>query len=359
MLFAITGSGCSGPAQPSHGAGAESGPDRTAEVAADPRENPRNQTDGSGRRSDGPAGRSGETARAGSGAASPDDEADLVPLPESLRRPLRRLEREVGRALNAGDGDERIARVRPLTAEEKAALEPEFRQPGPITMNHLVAIDVRFRRVDGSDGFGRLVVAEHFSHRALSGQRSPRRDYWKKLDQAGDRRPIARELAGFFQANYRAEKPYPIDRMVPLHYFRELAEDRAIDIDELSMRHNNTYAFAIRKVRGTSSWSRHAIGAVDINPLYNPIISRTRDGKQHGVDMRDPRPEALSVGHIRVEPLGSTPYAFARKSLDDRRVIRGRNAAIVRYLVPRGWMWGGQWRSMKDYHHFAPDRRRR
>ncbi len=286
--------------------------------------------------------------------AAPITRFQTVPLPPELASRVRALEAAVESRLSQKTGADRIAFVRPLSAGEKDELRAVIPSGAPITADHLVAIDMRFHRIDGTEGFGRIIVAEYFSNKALRGQRGPKRGYWKILDRDPGRRAIAQELVDFFVANFKAANPYPLERVIPLHFFQEIARARNIDIDELSMRYNNTYAFAIRRVRGTSRWSRHAIGAIDINPFYNPIITRTTKGRRARVAMAALTPSELATEQIRVEPLGAAKHAFDREQLTDRHVIANQSSPIVEYFSSNGWTWGGNWRTIKDYHHFSP-----
>lgn len=98
--------------------------------------------------------------------------------------------------------------------------------------------------------------------------------------------------------------------------------------DELSMRDNNTSAFNCRGIPGSRNWSYHAYGrAIDLNPLLNPYIGRTG----------------------AVEPANAGPYADRGRT--DPGILHAGDAA-VRAFVDRGWAWGGDWRTPKDYQHF-------
>ena len=114
---------------------------------------------------------------------------------------------------------------------------------------------------------------------------------------------------------------YPIEKMrTPDHY-------PGAD-DELSMRDNNTSAFNCRDIPGTGSWSLHAYGqAIDINPLLNPYIDSTG----------------------AFQPANAGPY-LDRNRIDPGLLHDGDPA--VRIFTERGWRWGGDWRTPKDYQHF-------
>ncbi|MDE2173440.1 MAG: M15 family metallopeptidase [Patescibacteria group bacterium] len=96
--------------------------------------------------------------------------------------------------------------------------------------------------------------------------------------------------------------------------------------DERSMAANNTSAFNYRTYRtnnGEIKLSNHAFGrAIDLNPFLNPCI---RNGVTRPAGARyDPsRPGTLTA-----------------------------DSPVTQFLKARGWMWGGDWTSPKDYQHF-------
>ena len=98
--------------------------------------------------------------------------------------------------------------------------------------------------------------------------------------------------------------------------------------DARSMEANNTSAFNCRTVAGTSRWSEHSYGrAIDINPVQNPYVNGST-----------------------VEPPAGRNY------LDRSDVRKGmvvRPGPVVRAFAAEDWLWGGDWRSAKDYQHFS------
>lgn len=95
--------------------------------------------------------------------------------------------------------------------------------------------------------------------------------------------------------------------------------------DRASMRDNNSSAFCYRYIAGTKRMSNHAYGrAVDINPRWNPYTRRngTVSPKNGKYDKKRP----------------GTFY---------------EDQFIVKEFKKRGWKWGGNFKSAKDYHHFA------
>lgn len=94
--------------------------------------------------------------------------------------------------------------------------------------------------------------------------------------------------------------------------------------DNASMNANNSSAFNYRFIAGTERLSHHATGrAIDINPVQNPVIYS--DGK-------------ISPKGAKYNP--NVPGTFTADS------------EVVIFLKSRGWRWGGDWTSLKDYHHF-------
>lgn len=96
--------------------------------------------------------------------------------------------------------------------------------------------------------------------------------------------------------------------------------------DKASMQANNTSGFDFRLKTGSRAMSKHAYGlAIDINPLQNPY--------QKGAEILPyNNNETISTGRVRItEEQGRKVISIFRK---------------------QGWIWGGSWRSLKDYMHF-------
>ncbi len=138
---------------------------------------------------------------------------------------------------------------------------------------------------------------------------------------------IAADLADIFRELYEAR--YPIERMVLIDEYD--AQDGA------SMRANNSSAFNFRRIAGTRKLSNHSLGmAVDINPLYNPCVRR-------------------SNGRTTVDPPEAAPYVDRTREFPYRI---DRDDPCCRAFRARGFTWGGDWVSLKDYQHFekTPER---
>ncbi|WP_157041780.1 M15 family metallopeptidase [Nitriliruptor alkaliphilus] len=112
------------------------------------------------------------------------------------------------------------------------------------------------------------------------------------------------------------------------HIERMRLVDRYGADDDRSMAANNSSAFNCRTVSGSTRWSEHAYGrAIDINPVQNPYVAGST-----------------------VEPEAGRAY------LDRSNVRRGmlvRGDATVTAFKDRGWGWGGDWSSIKDYMHLS------
>ena len=117
---------------------------------------------------------------------------------------------------------------------------------------------------------------------------------------------------------------YPIEQVRLVDYYE--------GDDELSMAANNSSAFNWRPLTGsTTKISRHAMGmAIDINPLYNPYYKFHR-----GVETIKPE-----EGEPYVDRMSGYPYQIEEGDV------------CHRLFMERGFKWGGDWRSLKDYQHF-------
>ena len=114
---------------------------------------------------------------------------------------------------------------------------------------------------------------------------------------------------------------FPIRSVIPasLPKFRK----DGVWSDDLSMAANNTSAINFREVTGGKSLSRHALGrAIDINPVQNPYI-RGKVVLPPGAKYDADAPGTLTTDH-----------------------------PVTKAFLARGWEWGGNWKSLKDYQHF-------
>lgn len=157
--------------------------------------------------------------------------------------------------------------------------------------------DLRYLIIPHFDGHGNVRLGEMVCHRT-----------------------VARQILSIFRELYDAR--YPIEQMVLIDDF---------DGDDLrSMAANNTSCFCYRPIAGSRKLSRHSLGkAVDINPLYNPMVNRKSGA---------------------VAPESGREWADRSRTDNPYAIIRGD--AAWRAFTRRGWRWGGSWRTRPDYQHF-------
>lgn len=131
---------------------------------------------------------------------------------------------------------------------------------------------------------------------------------------------IADDLLEIFKLLY--EGKYPIEKMV-------LIDDYG-GSDEKSMDDNNSSAFNYREVTGTNKLSKHSYGlAIDINPVQNPYIKNNIVLPEIGKEYIDRQ-------------------TFKKGMIKDGDLCH-------RLFKEKGWTWGGDWKSLKDYQHFEFD----
>ncbi len=128
---------------------------------------------------------------------------------------------------------------------------------------------------------------------------------------------VSQEVLDIFQEVY--ENKYPIEKM-------RLIDEYGAD-DEKSMQDNNTSAFCYRVVKNTNKLSSHSLGiAIDVNPLYNPYVQGEK-----------------------VQPI--TEDVFVNRDINVRGIIK-KGDSLYNAFIKRGWTWGGDWKTKKDYQHF-------
>lgn len=133
---------------------------------------------------------------------------------------------------------------------------------------------------------------------------------------------IAQDLVEIFYELYRND--YQIESIT-------LIEEYEGD-DLASCTANNTSCFNYRKVVGSSSLSKHALGlAIDINPFYNPYITYNSDGSEN------------------IYPESAAEYADRSKAFPYKI---DENDLCYKLFIEHGFTWGGHWNSCKDYQHF-------
>lgn len=109
---------------------------------------------------------------------------------------------------------------------------------------------------------------------------------------------------------------FPIEKVIPIVEYN-WSDDR-------SMEDNNTSAFNYRFVANTTRLSNHSWGrAIDFNPVQNPAVYK--DGS--------------------MAPKNASYNIKAKGTLTE-------DHELVLFFKSRGWRWGGDWTSLKDYQHF-------
>jgi len=168
-----------------------------------------------------------------------------------------------------------------------------FHENTPFGFDALTYLTISYINFDGISSVGNMIVAAHLGEEVLD---------------------IFRELY---------EHRFPIYQIRLIDYF---------DADDtLSMAANNSSAFNFRYIAGTSIISRHGYGlAIDINPVQNPYI----------------------VGG-RVLPPDGENY-LNREDIRPGMIVKG--CIVYNAFTSRGWIWGGDWTSPIDYHHFEKRR---
>lgn len=171
----------------------------------------------------------------------------------------------------------------------KAMKGLSWKEGCPVSLGNLRRVRVGYISFDGQRMQGELVV-----HHSVAIEV---RDIFKELYEAG----------------------YPIKRV-------SLVDCYGAD-DNTSMDADNTSAFNYRPVAGSKTLSKHSYGiALDINPIENPYIK----GKD-------------------VSPLGGKAYTDRAQVLPGMIIF---GDPCYRAFISRGWVWGGDWKTLKDYQHF-------
>ena len=165
-----------------------------------------------------------------------------------------------------------------------------WRKDCPVPLDHLSYIYLNHWDDEGKVQFGRLIL-----HKA-----------------------VAKDVVDVFKLMFEAK--FPIARL-------KLIDDYQ-GSDAASMADNNTSAFNCRNVTGKKNvYSRHSYGlAIDVNPLVNPYINQESVYPPEG-------------------------RKYINRHLNQKGMIK-KGDIIYRAFIKRGWTWGGDWNSVKDYQHF-------
>jgi hypothetical protein len=128
---------------------------------------------------------------------------------------------------------------------------------------------------------------------------------------------VHKKIAGEVKEIFKLLKDikFPVAKIIPL------SDYNWSDIE--SMKDNNTSSFNNRYISGTRIMSMHARGlAIDINPMQNPYIKNNI-----------------------VTPPGANYNPGTMGTITAA-------SQVVKIFKQRGWTWGGEWKSIKDYQHF-------
>lgn len=130
---------------------------------------------------------------------------------------------------------------------------------------------------------------------------------------------LEKDIAEVFEIALKEK--FPLQSVIPISHAKFRKNEKWDD--DLSMAANNTSCFNYREVTGGTSLSKHALGrAIDINPLQNPYIK----------------------GKLTLPPNAKyDPDAPGTLTADH---------PVTKAFLARGWEWGGNWKSLKDYQHF-------
>ena len=136
---------------------------------------------------------------------------------------------------------------------------------------------------------------------------------------------IAEKLITIFQKLYLDN--YAIEKI-------RLVDEYDAD-DEKSTSDNNSSCFNFRFISYTNKISKHGLGlAIDINSLYNPYIKEVN-------------------GKLSIEPANAENYIDRTKNF---KYKIEKNDLCYKIFIENGFIWGGEWDTIKDYQHFEiPD----
>jgi len=144
---------------------------------------------------------------------------------------------------------------------------------------------------------------------------------------------IQEDLIDFFSCAFKLQ--------FPIGLLRPLAHDQFISpigkwSDKLSMKHNNSYSFNLRKIADKPLLSLHSYGlAIDFNPIQNPCIY------DHN-------------GYIEPENGIYDPSLVGTFGLCSTTNDSGK--ILTELLISKGWTWGKYISNKKDYHHFQKEK---
>jgi hypothetical protein len=133
---------------------------------------------------------------------------------------------------------------------------------------------------------------------------------------------LAREITEIFLDLFKAR--YPIEKVRLIDHYKAN--------DDLAMFNNCSSALCVRPITGCSNrYSKHSYGGtIDINPITNPYVK----------------------GKTVLPPTSSE---FLDRTREDVPTMIKEGDLCYQAFVKRGYTWGGNWTSLKDYQHFEKD----
>ncbi len=172
-----------------------------------------------------------------------------------------------------------------------------WRHGCPVSLQKLHYLEIKHWNFNGSTSIGELIVHADISH----------------------------NISNVFKELYNIH--YPIKQM-------KLVSDFGGN-DWKSIEADNTSALNCRNVTGNiNRWSKHAFGkAIDINPIENPYISRKG-----------------YISHKASIKYKKRVYKSSNSVAE--KAILLKNSKATKIFEKYGWIWGGNWKNVKDYQHF-------
>ena len=188
--------------------------------------------------------------------------------------------------------------IEPISSrlKEQMIRANSWREGCPVRIEDLRLIRVPYLGFDNREHIGNMIVHKSVASEVL--------EIFKELKEIG----------------------YPIENISLVSEYRNKKE---------LLSSNITSSFNCRLMTGSRyKWSKHSYGkAIDINPTQNPYIRKSTilpiEGKKY-------------IGKKR---------AHTSNKPSNRAIIL-KDDKIVKIFKKYGWIWGGDWKSLKDYHHF-------
>jgi len=197
-----------------------------------------------------------------------------------------------------GDQPKFIGTVKLISSEIARRIVGKSWKPNPyIQLEDLRYLEIPFIGFDNEPHLGEMIVHKDIVPEVLQ---------------------IFKEL---FEHGFQIEKMKLIDE-----YFKEGLSDN--DIDNKSVFDNNTSCFFYRTIGNSKYISEHSMGtAIDLNPRVNPCLS------------------------AYICPPDAQEYLD--RSRKDVKGFITPETICYKIFTKYGWKWGGEWRNIKDYHHFC------